>query len=176
MSNEYKNARAERKAAKVRAKAMRPWYAKKRTWLAGIIAVIVIIVIATNVGGSSGGSSASNSPATTSTSSPSAPTSSSSGSNPGGADNPACGHDLKVMEQYIAKGDYSDAGSDANNDSTDATRQHEFLGAGIASDYSQLGLDADSAGMDKATGGSSYSHDVSEVKQDLQKLQSDCKG
>jgi hypothetical protein len=44
MSTE-KEAKAELKAAKAKAKALRPWYKKKRFWLLGVIAVIVIISV-----------------------------------------------------------------------------------------------------------------------------------
>ncbi len=36
------------KAAQARAKALRPWYRKKRFWLAGIVVLIVIIAIASS--------------------------------------------------------------------------------------------------------------------------------
>lgn len=71
---DYRNARADRKAAKARAKALRPWYAKKRTYVLGIFALIVITIIAVNAGG---GSSTPNASApTTPASAPSAPASS----------------------------------------------------------------------------------------------------
>lgn len=39
-------ARADAKAAKARAKSLRPWYRKKRFWVLGTIAVLVVISIA----------------------------------------------------------------------------------------------------------------------------------
>lgn len=127
------------------------------------LALVVIIVIA--VAASSGGSSPA--PATGSSAS-----SSSGGAS--GAGNPACGKDLATMKTLIAKGDYSDAGSDATDDSEDATRQHAILGSGIAADYDQLAADASSADLDKISGGSTYAHDKSEVQQDLAALEKDC--
>lgn len=127
-----------------------------------VLALIVIIVIA--VAASSGGTS----PASA------AGSSTSTSSDPSGAGNPACGKDLATMKTLIAKGDYQDAGSDATDDSEDATRQHAILGSGIASDYDQLGADAASAGLDKMSGGSTYAHDKSEVQQDLAALEKDC--
>jgi len=40
-----KEARADAKAAKARAKALRPWYRKKRYWLLAALAVIVVAVV-----------------------------------------------------------------------------------------------------------------------------------
>lgn len=51
MSTPRMQAQADAKAAKARAKAMRPWYRKKRTWLLGVVLVIVLLV-AINAGGS----------------------------------------------------------------------------------------------------------------------------
>lgn len=140
-----------------------------------VVLIIVIIVVASNRGGgsgspaaSSGGSSATQA-AKGSAAAP-APLKSTSAPNT----NPACGSDLNTMEHFIAKGDYSDAGSDANDDSTDATRDNQFSGLSISQDYSQLGMDADSADMDKMTGGSTYNHDVTEVSKDLATLKNDC--
>ena len=48
---DHKEAKAEAKAAKARAKSMRPWFKKKRWWLA--IAVVAIIGMAAASGGSS---------------------------------------------------------------------------------------------------------------------------
>jgi hypothetical protein len=45
--------KAEAKAAKARAKAMRRWYMKKRFWLFGVIAVIVIASVASSGGSKS---------------------------------------------------------------------------------------------------------------------------
>ena len=47
-------ARAQAKAAKAHAKAMRPWYRKKRWWILGLVAVIIVASVA----GSSGGDKA----------------------------------------------------------------------------------------------------------------------
>jgi hypothetical protein len=45
-----KSARAEAKAAKARAKALRPWYRKKRWWVLGVLVVIVVIVVVVSAG------------------------------------------------------------------------------------------------------------------------------
>lgn len=55
MADERREARAEARAAKARAKALRPWYRKKRFLLPiAAVAVIIIAVIASN-GGRNGG-------------------------------------------------------------------------------------------------------------------------
>jgi hypothetical protein len=123
--------------------------------------VVLILIIVIAVAASSGGN---------------APTSAagSSSSSSGASGNVACGADLTTMKGLIAKGDYQDAGSEANDDSTDATRQHAILGSGIAEDYDQLGMDADSAAMDQLSGGATFTHDKSEVQTDLATLERDC--
>ena len=63
-SNDPKAAQVEAKAAKARAKALRPWYRKKRFWLLGLVVLIVIISVASNSGKKSA-TPQSNSPATT---------------------------------------------------------------------------------------------------------------
>lgn len=50
MSTPRMQAQADAKAAKARAKALRPWYRKKRTWLLGVVLVIVIAIVATSGG------------------------------------------------------------------------------------------------------------------------------
>ncbi|MCB0963966.1 MAG: DUF4352 domain-containing protein [Acidimicrobiales bacterium] len=50
-SNDPKEAKAQAKAAKAHAKAVRPWYKKKRFILGGILAVIIVIAIAAGGGG-----------------------------------------------------------------------------------------------------------------------------
>jgi hypothetical protein len=49
---DHKGAKAEAKAAKARAKALRPWYQKKRFIL--LIFVLVVVVVAAVVGANSG--------------------------------------------------------------------------------------------------------------------------
>lgn len=51
MSDIAKNAKADAKAAKARAKALRPWYRKKRVIFPAVI-VVLIIIIAVSSGGS----------------------------------------------------------------------------------------------------------------------------
>lgn len=46
-------AKADAKAAKARAKAMRPWYRKKRFWLLGA-AVLLVVIVAASGGGDDG--------------------------------------------------------------------------------------------------------------------------
>jgi hypothetical protein len=46
-----KSARAEAKAAKARAKAIRPWYKRKRFIFSGIIVLVIIIIVAVSAGG-----------------------------------------------------------------------------------------------------------------------------
>jgi hypothetical protein len=61
VENNAKSAKAEAQAAKARAKAMRPWYAKKRLWLAAAVIVVIAVAIASSGGGkneASGDSSA----------------------------------------------------------------------------------------------------------------------
>jgi hypothetical protein len=50
-----RNPKAEARAARAYAKASRPWYKKKRWWLAGAVALIIVISIA-SASGSGGGS------------------------------------------------------------------------------------------------------------------------
>jgi hypothetical protein len=57
MSEDRREAAADAKAAKARAKAMRPWYRKKRWWTLGLIGLIVLIVI---IAAAAGGSKNSN--------------------------------------------------------------------------------------------------------------------
>jgi hypothetical protein len=58
-----KDAKANAVAAQARARALRPWYKKKRFWLLGIVAIIVIVNIAnSNKSGSGGGSTATTAP------------------------------------------------------------------------------------------------------------------
>lgn len=64
MPDEAINARADAKAAKARAKALRPWYKKKRYWALGIIAAIIILSVASQ-SGSDTTSSNTNSPSNT---------------------------------------------------------------------------------------------------------------
>jgi hypothetical protein len=68
MTTEARDAHAEAKAAKARAKALRPWYRKKRSWLLGIIGVVVLIIILVNV--TSGHSTPTNDAASASTAPP----------------------------------------------------------------------------------------------------------
>jgi hypothetical protein len=78
MGMNTQEARAEAKAAKARAKAMRPWYRKKRFWLLGIIVLLIIIGIAASASGGKGSPSpttaASVATTTTSSTSTTAPT------------------------------------------------------------------------------------------------------
>jgi hypothetical protein len=53
MSTDLKEARAEAKAAKAHAKALRPWYRKKRYWALAILALVIGVAAA-------GGSNSSN--------------------------------------------------------------------------------------------------------------------
>lgn len=46
MSDDARTARADAKVAKAKAKALRPWYAKKRYWLLAVIAIIIVAGIA----------------------------------------------------------------------------------------------------------------------------------
>ena len=57
MTDEYRNAKADAKAEKARAKAMRPWFKKKRFM---IPLVIVVLGIAASAAGSGGGNSSDN--------------------------------------------------------------------------------------------------------------------
>ena len=51
--DDYKQARADEKAAKARAKALRPWYKKKRFILGlPVVAIIVIVILGLAAGGS----------------------------------------------------------------------------------------------------------------------------
>jgi hypothetical protein len=52
MSQDRRAAQAEARAARARAKSLRPWYRKKRFWLLGVVIVVVIIVVASTSGGS----------------------------------------------------------------------------------------------------------------------------
>jgi hypothetical protein len=78
MGMNTQEARAEAKAAKARAKAMRPWYRKKRFWLLGIIVLLIIIGIAASASGGKGSppptTAASVATTTTSSTSTTAPT------------------------------------------------------------------------------------------------------
>jgi hypothetical protein len=47
-SGDHRSAKAEAKAAQARAKAMRPWYKKKRFILGGLLAIIVIAAVASS--------------------------------------------------------------------------------------------------------------------------------
>lgn len=60
-----KEAKAERKAEKAKAKAMRPWFKKKRFILLGVIGLLVVVTVAQNGGGDSGSTSTSSSESTT---------------------------------------------------------------------------------------------------------------
>lgn len=77
MDDQVKMAAAEAKAARARAKALRPWWRRKRTWLGLGVVVVIVAVIAGSAGGSkrsdvvapvkaasSGGSPAASAPAT----------------------------------------------------------------------------------------------------------------
>ena len=57
---DYKVAQADLKAAKARAKALRPWYKKKRFILGGLLGAFVVIGIAGSAGSSENNSTASN--------------------------------------------------------------------------------------------------------------------
>jgi hypothetical protein len=57
VSTELKEARAEAKGAKAHAKALRPWYRKKRYWALAILALVIGVAVA-----SGGGSKSSNTP------------------------------------------------------------------------------------------------------------------
>lgn len=48
---DHREARAEAKATKARAKAMRPWYRKKRWWAVGVLVLLVGIAAASGGGG-----------------------------------------------------------------------------------------------------------------------------
>ncbi len=50
MSDIAKNAKAEAKAAKARAKALRPWYRKKRVIFPAVVVILIIISAAANSG------------------------------------------------------------------------------------------------------------------------------
>lgn len=50
MSDIAKNAKAEAKAAKARAKALRPWYQKKRVIFPAVVVVLIVIIAASNSG------------------------------------------------------------------------------------------------------------------------------
>jgi cytoskeletal protein RodZ len=77
VSSDEKDAHAEAKAAKARAKALRPWYRKKRYWVLGIVTLFIIIGAASSSGNGKGSptptttaavsSGSTTSPATTST-------------------------------------------------------------------------------------------------------------
>lgn len=58
-SPDYRNAKADAKAAKAYAKASRPWYKKKRWWAAGVL-LIIIIASAGGAGSDSGSDESSN--------------------------------------------------------------------------------------------------------------------
>lgn len=49
MGTNAQDARAEAAAAKARAKALRPWYRKKRYWLLSVLALVIVIIIAVAV-------------------------------------------------------------------------------------------------------------------------------
>jgi hypothetical protein len=68
MTDDPKVARAEAKAAKAHAKELRPWFKKKRWWLAGAVGLLVIGVAAS--GGGRGGNQVASSGETTGSSSP----------------------------------------------------------------------------------------------------------
>lgn len=70
--HDYRTAQADAKAAKARAKALRPWYKKKRYILGGALVAIVLIGIAGSAGSSD--DETDSTPATTSGSGSSAPT------------------------------------------------------------------------------------------------------
>ncbi len=53
MPDDAKQAKAEAKIAKAKAKALRPWYLKKRWWSAGVILVILIAAIGSSSGNKS---------------------------------------------------------------------------------------------------------------------------
>ncbi|HVX23124.1 MAG TPA: DUF4352 domain-containing protein [Acidimicrobiales bacterium] len=74
-------ARAAAQAAKAHAKALRPWYKKKRYWALGIIAVIVIIIVATTAGG--GGKSPTSADGTASSATTGGATTTTTAGNPG---------------------------------------------------------------------------------------------
>ena len=50
MNDTAKSAKADAKAAKARAKALRPWYRKKRVIFPAVVIVLIVIIVAANSG------------------------------------------------------------------------------------------------------------------------------
>jgi len=89
-AGDYKTAQADAKAAKARAKALRPWYKKKRYIFGGLLGAFVVIGVA----GSAGSSDSTNS--TNNTSSTSASTSSSGATKTGTTPIPGVGETIRL--------------------------------------------------------------------------------
>ncbi|MEO8694214.1 MAG: DUF4352 domain-containing protein [Acidimicrobiales bacterium] len=79
----HKEVNAAAKAEKARAKALRPWFKKKRFWVLGVAAVLIIAAIAGSAGGSKKATTATNSGTTVAAT---ATTGANGGTTPGGQD------------------------------------------------------------------------------------------